>query len=149
MAVISLVLLLAGCGGGEGTTAQLSKAQFIKQGDKICAAAAEKATQALKAAAGDLKPGELFSSAEAEKIVRTQTLPAMQSAAQRLTQLATRTGEKKAEEIAATLEDGVKQAMKEPRQVLVPVESHGALADAIRKGREMAGAYGFEHCTEI
>jgi len=147
--MLSLVLLLAGCGGGESTTAQLSKTQFIKQGDKICAAASEQAAQALKAAAKDLKPGETFTPQEAEEIVRTQTLPAMESAAQQLTQLATQTGEKKAEEVAVTIKDGVKKAMKHPRQVLVPVESHGALADAVRRGREMAEAYGFEHCTEI
>ena len=102
--MLSLVLLLAGCGGGESTTAQLSKTQFIKQGDKICAAASEQAAQALKAAAKDLKPGETFTPQEAEEIVRTQTLPAMESAAQQLTQLATQTGEKKAEEVAVTLE---------------------------------------------
>jgi hypothetical protein len=149
MAAVGLALLLGGCGDSESTTVQLTKARFIERGDKICAAATESATQAVKAAAKNLEPGEAFTTAEQEKILRTKTLPAMQSAARQLTQLATRTGEEKAEEVAAELEDGIEKAIENPRQVLVPVESHGELADKVRMGREMAKDYGFERCTEI
>jgi hypothetical protein len=144
MALVLLGLIVAGCGGGgdsETTASQLSKAEFIKEGEKICKAVQVDRRSELKEVTKDLNPGEVLPVSRQEELLADIVLPKLQSAADQLDELASRTNDPKAAAYVAELEAGIEASEKNPTKALK--------ANPFIAVGETAKAYGFEECATL
>jgi hypothetical protein len=140
------VLAIAGCGsGGTETSASLTKAQYIKQADKLCRKENKERIAILNAFAKEhhVGPGEQLSKSLFAELTTTQLLPLIQRQADRLRKRETPSDAK--EEVAsilAALEAAVHQAEAKPLSVLGNPES-----SPFARPRKMAKSFGFTICA--
>jgi hypothetical protein len=140
---ILIVLLLAGalagasgCGGGDSTSASLTKKQFIAKADKICE---EEEREQLELAAKYLKknPG-----AEEEDMIIPAGLPPLQKQTERIKTLPAPEGdEAKIEAIMKAFEKALKDAEANPQDVLT------AASNPFKEADKLAEKYGFTNCA--
>jgi hypothetical protein len=137
-------LLAAGCGGGDGggdqTAAEpLSKAEYIAQGDQICAEGTLKITEeAQKALSGTP------SSEDAQQFVQDVLVPTFRELADDLRALPPPPGdEQTTAAIYDALEEGLDALAADPAVFLEP-HTGGVFDQANR----LAQAYGFKQCGE-
>lgn len=138
-------LIVAGCGGGEdATTASIGKAQFITKADAICAAGSEQ-TQA-----------DLAAYLKQEKLTLNENQTEEESAA--LIAILVKNVEKEVQSIRAlgvpsgddsqvgailaALEEGAKEAEKDPQAVV-----QGEV-NVLGKAGELAKEYGLQACGQ-
>jgi hypothetical protein len=145
--VLAIAALAAGCGSsGDSTetTAALSKAEFIKQGDAIC----EKGSKQIEGEAEEFaeennidtsKPTEK----QQEEVIATVVAPALRNQADELSELGAPEGEEgKAAAILDALEAGAEELEDDPGTLL----EKGA--DPLGKANELATKFGFKACGQ-
>jgi hypothetical protein len=143
-ALMAVAAFVAGCGGGDSdsTTATLTKAAFIKQGDAICA----KATKESEAEAEEFADENGFKLEKAteeqlEEAITDVLVPSLNKQAEELDALGAPAGdEEQVEEIVTSLEDAAGEVEDDPNSVLT--------GKALKKPSQLAKSYGFKVCGE-
>ena len=133
---------LAGCGGGSDTTqsATLTKAEYVKQADQVCAKT-EGRQRALLTKFQKENRNIGSGQAATEKMISVAALPPMEEQIQDLSQLPPPDKEAaKAKAYLKELEKGLKIAEKEPGTLLLN-------PGAFTKSEEAARAFGFKTCA--
>jgi hypothetical protein len=142
---LAIGLLAAGCGGGGGgDTASISKAEFVKKANSICARTGKQVTSqfaAFVASYGGKEPeGDALKAAQ-KKIVETILAPNKRSEIEQLRKIGTPTdGEAQVESIVGGLERGIEEAEAQP--TLAVTGKVKSFVDAERQ----AGEYGLTGC---
>ena len=161
---LAIVALLAGCGGGSedsstasggNSTAQadsvndassdapaLSKAEFIKQGDEICADAAKTFAEGVVKFMSEsgVSENDDLSDEQEEEVITDVILPAYSTMGQELGELGPPKGEEEdVAEIVGGFEDVVADAEEDPSDV---IGGDDPFADAKAKAKE----FGLEIC---
>ena len=141
-----LVVLVAGCGGGEEDpdqfspvdTEPLSKVEFLRQADEIC-----HSTEArIEAAADDLVTDrDEPEPSEVERIALSLVVPALESEVRAIRALGPPEGdEREVEEILLATERGIAAIERDPRGLLDGVPA------PLRSAQGLAEAYGSQQC---
>lgn len=140
-ALLASLLLLAGCGSGgtsSETAAALTKAQYVKQADAICAKVEKRQLKLV----GAFQKLHLKQSPSSElKLVRFAGIPPLDTQAEELAALSPPTTEaKEASAFIKAFEAGVAEAEKNPG-LLLKINQ-----DPFAKARALASSYGFKVC---
>ena len=151
--VLAIAIVAAGCGsGGDSTTgggdssesaSSLTKAEFIKQADAICA----KGNEAVSAEAEEFAEEneidtEKPTTAQQEEVVSDVVAPAIREQAEKIDELGAPSGEEdEVAEIVAAVESGADEAEASPDSI---VEGKGG--GPFEEANELADAYGLKVC---
>lgn len=147
------VALVAGCGGGGDTSSSgsessdggssLTKAEFIKQADKICVQGNESVgTEAEEFAEENDIDIEKPTTAQQEEVVGDVVAPAIREQAEKIDELGAPSGEEdEVAEIVAAVESGADEAEASPNTI---VEGKGD--GPFKEANELADAYGLKVC---
>lgn len=145
--LLLIVTLAAGCGSsssGSGNGApSLTKAEFIKQGDAICARGQEKFAGEVEAFTKKkkLNPSGPLSKAQQEELIRAVFVPSLQAQADELEKLGVPSGEEdQADALVEELHGALSEAEDDPSVLIGPPS--GSLV----KAAALAKQYGFKVC---
>jgi hypothetical protein len=127
-ATFAIALILAGCGGSDSTASSLTKAQFIKQADAICA----KTDKAVLAAISEAGVGE--------RKVLIAGLQPVQKEAEEISALGAPSGD---EEAIAAIVAGIEAAVRKAENTSLP-----AAKGAFAKVDALSAKYGFDDCAK-
>jgi hypothetical protein len=142
--VVALAAVAAGCGGGDGGDDEaLTKAQFIKQADKICKRISEKNKAELQAFVQKVQ-GEGGLENSGADLGRQVMLPNFETKVEELNDLgAPNEGEAQITAWFEALEDTAEEAQRDPNILI----GFAASADSpLVKANRIAREYGFEEC---
>jgi len=145
-ALAALALIIAGCGGGSDsteTTSSLTKAEFVKQGNAICAKGNEEIEEAFEEFGkehGFSKEKEP-SKAELEEAVETVLIPKISKEIESIRALGP--PDEEAEAVLDAAEEALEKGEEDPKQFLKE-ENAGPFAKANKLSRE----YGLTKCGE-
>ncbi len=143
---LALLLALAGCGNSSAkgggtvtgeTTATVTKKDFVKKGNAICARYESAKERQLEAA---YKQGESLTSARAEELITAIVIPLAAKMNKELGEVGLPVKERaKAEKVITEFQKGVKRAKADP----------GSAVDgtAFKRADETAAAYGMTSCV--
>jgi hypothetical protein len=142
--VMAIAIVAAGCGSGDDSTETvvLTKAEFIKQGDAICA----KGSKQIEDEADEFAEENDIdinnpSKGDQEEVIVTVVVPSLQTQADELSELGAPDGEEeKAEAMIAALEAGAEELEDEPGTLL---ENE---ADPLGGANKIAHEFGFKEC---
>ncbi len=141
MAVLA-VSFASGCGDSEDE-ASLTKAEFVKQGDKICKDNYAKREKFLLGYVEDIKAsGKQPPQAEQEDILVNELMPIFREQSEELSEIGlpeTETGQ--AEKILAAIEGAIEKVEQEP-DVAIKQGTGVQFAEA----EKMAAEFGFKYC---
>lgn len=142
LGVFAIALVGAGCGGGDDSTSSgLSKAQFVKQGDAICAKAETKKNSDLETAFKEgSKGGKPLSKSFERQLVIEVALPPIVTMTEELAALGAPDGD--GEAIVSAFEDGISAIEDDPGSVLDG-------SNPFEEADQLAGQYGFKACAEV
>lgn len=142
--LVALGALVAGCGGGDDsdTTATLTKAEFIKQGDRICKEAEKQSeTEAEEFAEENGFTFDKAGKEQIEEAVSEVFVPNLEQQAEDLDVLGAPEGdEKQVEEIIVSLEDAAGEIEDDPGLVFE--------GRVLKEASKLAEDYGFKVCGE-
>jgi maltose-binding protein MalE len=141
--VLALAALVAGCGSssGDSTTASLSKAEFIKQGDAICQKGNKEIETGFEAFMKENGIKGEPSKAQGVEISETVLIPSIETQSEELRALGAPSGEEG--EISAmldALDEGVEEAEEDPEALLA------SESDPFGPANKMASEYGLKVC---
>lgn len=147
--VMAIAIVAAGCGSSSedstDTVVVLTKTEFIKQGDAICA----KGSKQIEAEADEFaKDNNVDTSnptkAEQEEVIETVVAPALQTQADELSALGAPNGEEDTTAaIVDALESGAEELEENPASLL---ESKGP--GPLDEANELANEFGFKKCGQ-
>jgi hypothetical protein len=138
-----IALVVAGCGGGDSSTAagSISKEEFIAKADSICKRGTERIQAALAVALKNQPNITKVTKGEQEKIVITKMVPSVSREAKELRALGVPDGDdEKVDAMITALEEGVETAERDPQAVTKSSDAIFGIASRI------AGEYGAEAC---
>jgi hypothetical protein len=148
-ALAALALIVAGCGGGSDsteTTGSLSKAEFVKQGNALCAKGSKEIEEGFEKFGkehGFSKKNEP-SKAELEEAVETVLIPRIHKEIEGIRALGVPAEEgAEAEAVLDAAEEALEKGEEDPKAFLKK-ESEGPFAKANKLSRE----YGLTKCGE-
>jgi hypothetical protein len=144
VAALAIAILVAGCGGGGSGAPVLSKAEFIEQGDEICADAEAELEDEINDYGHDLHIDEVTGPNRKQElgIVTDVILPRFKALAGELGELGPPEGEEaQVGEIVEGLEEVVTRAEADPRVVIGGANPFEAVS-------EKAAKFGFKVCGE-
>jgi len=138
--VLAVALVAAGCGGGS--SAPLTKAELIKEGNAVCSNGSEQikteAAEFLKE--NHINRREVLGTAQYRELTETVVTPTLQQETEEIRALGAPNGEEKeVNALLDALEQGIKNAEKYPNDIFKRAE---ALAEANKKANE----YGLKEC---
>lgn len=137
-ALAALSLIIVGCGGGD-STASLTKAQYVKQGNAICKKGEEERTALLQSATENVN--REFTDAEKEKVVTTVFVAPYRQTIEKLKALPSPEGEEeKTEAIVKAMEKGVKELEADPLKGLEDISQ-------FEEPNKLASGYGLDNCV--
>ncbi|MGC1166548.1 MAG: hypothetical protein WA862_10610 [Solirubrobacterales bacterium] len=144
--VMAIAAVVAGCGGSDDSTETvvLTKAEFIEQGDAICAKGSKQIEEEADefAADNDIDTSNP-SKEEQEEVITTVVAPALQTQADEITELGAPDGEEeRVTAIIEALEAGAQELEDEPGALL---ESEG---DPLGEANKLANEFGFKECGQ-
>lgn len=147
MTLVLLAAVVAGCGGGDDTSSEtsaaLTKAEFIKQADAICA----KGEKALEGEAEEFAEEndvdvEKPTKAQQEEVIADVVAPGVRKQAEEIADLGAPEGdEESVEAIVEAVETGSDELESDPAKLL---EGDNPLGE----GSKLAREYGLEECGE-
>jgi hypothetical protein len=145
--VMAIAIVVAGCGSSDDTTettAELTKVEFIKQGDAICKKGSDQIEEEVDTFAEENDVDtENPSKEDQEEVIAEVVTPSLQTQADELGQLGAPSGEE--DEVAAiieALEAGAEELENDPASLLT--EGAGPLDEA----NQLATEFGFKECGE-
>lgn len=142
--VVAIVAVVAGCGGdSDSDSSSLTKAEFVKEADAICAKG-EKSIEdgAEEFAEENDVDTENPTKAQQEEVIVDVVAPGIRSQAEEIDALgAPSSDEDKVEAIVAAVEEGADELEDDPAQL---IEGDNPLA----KGSKLAKEFGLEVCGE-
>lgn len=146
VALLGVVAVLAGCGGGSSTSngseASLTKAQFVKKGDQICERNYTRREQVLAGYLAKAEKEGQLPLAKQEEVLVDQIMPIFREESEQLNELGLPTSEtQKAEEILKGLEAAIAAVESEPDVAL----TKGTRVQ-FAAVENLAHSYGFEFC---
>jgi hypothetical protein len=139
---MAIAIVAAGCGSSSDTTVVLTKTEFIKQGDAICA----KGGKQIEDEADEFaKENNVDTSKEdQEEVIATVVAPVLQTQVDEISELGAPSGEEDTTAaIVEALADGAEELEENPASLL---ESDGA--GPLDKAKELAGRFGFKVCGQ-
>ena len=148
---IPVVLALAAAGCGEKdesaatitTTTALTKAQFLRDANKICKTEGDKVERASKQFFADAPAGKEPPPAEIEKFGEKSVYPAIQSTIDRIKALGAPAGdEDTVNAYLAALQAGLDKLKQNPEQL-----AEGGSAPAFEQADKLAADYGLDDCV--
>jgi len=149
-AVAAVALVAAGCGGDDSTTdstASLTKAEFLKQGNAICAAGNKTLDRGFEQFAKENKDSNLSknkkpSEAELEEISEAVLIPGISKQVEELRGLGAPEGDEgEVDELLSNAEEALEEVEEDPSALS---EENGAFAEVNKEARE----YGLTVCGE-
>jgi hypothetical protein len=145
VAAAVLVMLVAGCGGGDETTDEtvtLTKAEFIKQGDAICKKGNDQSEEEAEEFAEENGfTLEKASNEQLEEAVAEVLVPSLNQQAEEIDALGAPEGdEEKVEEIVVSLEGAADEIEDDPSLVFD--------GEVLEEPEKLAQDYGFKVCGE-
>lgn len=143
--VVALAVFVGGCGGGGDEEETLTKAQYVKQGSKICAKEGEKMGDDLTAYGKkhDLSNSKV-SEEETAKVMEAVIFPGFEAEIEGLQELPPPEGEEeKVEAMVADFESGLEKGAEDPANFFANENSEfGKATDALEK-------YGVKGCGTL
>jgi hypothetical protein len=146
--VVAIAVIAAGCGSSSDesteTTAALTKAEFIKQGDAICEKCNKHDEAEFESFAKEHELSEKKepTKAQQEELVTDVVLPSISKQAEELRELGVPSGDEDAVNgILDGLDEAIEKAEDAPTLVL---EGQGPFVDVNKQAKE----YGFEVCGQ-
>ena len=147
----AIALLVAGCGSSDNgttdtTTASLTKAEFLKQGNAICAAGNKKLEAGFESFGKEhnLSEKKEPTEAEFEELAETVLVPGVQSQVEGLRALGTPEGDEgELDELLTSAEEAVEEVEEEPQLI---AEENGE--EPFSTVNKEARAYGLTTCGE-
>jgi hypothetical protein len=145
--VLAIALIAAGCGGGDdttSTTAALTKAEFLKQGNQIC----REGNKEINAGFGEfLDKNHLHkkepTKAQKEEVAETVVLPGIAKQVEGVAGLEPPSGEEdKVDAIVESAEESLEKAEEDPA-AFVSEEGNDVFAET----NKLASAYGLTACA--
>jgi hypothetical protein len=149
--VLAIAVIAAGCGSSssEESTSSLTKAEFIKRGDAICAKANKENEAEFEEFAKEhnLSKNKEPSEAVQEEVATTVLLPSVSKQLEDIRALGAPSGEEEqVDEILETVEGEVEEGEEEPSSLLGAEEEEEVSPFA--EGNKMAREYGFKVCGQ-
>lgn len=142
MGILLVTAAVAGCGGG-GTTA-LTRAEFRKQADAICASREAEKNKALTAALERLGREHKQSQRDQEKLISTVAVPPIAQMTDELSGLGAPEGEEaKVEAMVAAFEEELEKVEADPAGAVTGKVGFFEKADKLAKG------FGLKACALI
>jgi hypothetical protein len=148
LASVALVLLVAGCGGGDSApeASEASKAAFIKKADAICRRGYERMQDDLaplfKNRQRALQILKHPSKADYEAVIDKVLIPNLSREVKEIRALGAPSGdEDRVEEILVAFEEGIETAENDPQAARNSSEAIFGI------GKRLAGEYGLEVCS--
>ena len=150
-AVVAVAILVAGCGSGSDstsseTTSSLTKAEFVKQGNAICAMGSKEINEGFEKFANEngFSEKKQPSKAELEEGIESIVIPGVRKEIEGIRALGIPAEEgAEAEAVLDAAEEGLKKGEEDP-SLLAKEESAGPFAKANKLSRE----YGLTKCGE-
>lgn len=140
---IAVAAMVGGCGGSDDDT--IAKAEYVKQGNAICAKAVADRNVAVQAAvkkeeAGPGKPDEAFS----EELVIDVALPPLTQMTDELAALSDPDpGADEAAAIVGSFETGIEEVEDDPARVVK------GTVDPFKDAKEQAAKFGLKACSNV
>jgi hypothetical protein len=146
---LAIALVAAGCGGGSSnstSTASISKAEFEKKGNAICAKGKLRVKRdALKFAAEHHLLKQRPSEAQVKEIAETVVIPGIQRQVNELRALGAPAGEEQqVEETLEAIEEGLEEVKQDPTSAFKSEKEIPAFA----KATKLSEGLGLETCGE-
>jgi hypothetical protein len=149
-ALMAVALIAAGCGSSDDSTtdstASLTKAEFLKQGNAVCAAGNKKLEAGFESFAkeNNLKENKKPTDAQFEELAETVLVPGVQGQIDGLRALGTPEGDEgELDELLTSAEEVVEEVEEEP---LLIAEENGE--EPFATVNQEASAYGLTTCGE-
>jgi hypothetical protein len=146
---VLLALPVAACGEKDEsgaistTTTSLTKAQFLREADKICKQSDDKIERASKQFFADAPPNKEAPPAEIEKFGEQTVFPTIQDEIDRIRGLGAPAGdEEQVNAILSAAEDGLDKLEQDASQL-----AKGGTASAFEQAQKLSGAYGLDQCA--
>jgi hypothetical protein len=136
------LLALAACGGSGETTPALTKAEFIAQGDEICAKGDEEGQEQSNefAEENDIDV-ESPTEAQKEEVVLDILVPVLSEEAEKLGELGPPEGEEaEVEAMISALENAAEELEEEPQRAFSAADT------PLKEASKLAKEFGFETC---
>jgi hypothetical protein len=147
-AVVAIAMIAAGCGSSDDntdSTGSLTKAEFVKQGNAICAKGNKEIEEGFEefAKENNLPKNKRPSQAQLAEAVEEVVLPAVNEQVESIRALGLpKEGGKEADEVLAAAEQGIEKGEEDPARLAS--EKNDPFAEANKKARE----FGLTKCGE-
>ncbi|HEY5051839.1 MAG TPA: hypothetical protein VII45_00345 [Solirubrobacterales bacterium] len=148
--VLTIALIVAGCGSSSDSstdsTASLTKAEFVKQGNAICAAGNKQIETGIESFAkqNHLSESKPPTEAQAAEIAETVLVPSVSGQLEEIEALGVPRGEEdQVDAIFAAVEGAIEKAEEDPSVLL---SEKGA--SAFTKANQLSREYGLTVCGE-
>jgi len=141
--VVALAAIVGGCGGGDEEQS-LTKAEFIKQGDKICKTSSDEILAGYQTFTKQHKIKEFPSRVQGYEITEQIFIPSVEKRLEALRALNPPPGDQKTvEAIWAPAEEGVEVGREDVKKVFTKGDT------PFDKSNKLAKKYGFKVCGTI
>jgi hypothetical protein len=147
-ALAAITMIAAGCGGGgdsSSDSSSLTKAEFLKQGNAICAKGNKEINEGFEEFAKENGFSEKKQPSEAQltEVIETVVLPKVRGQVEGIKALGAPSGEEaQVEAITDAAEEALEKGEEEPAALA------SEKADPFTKANEKASAYGLVKCAE-
>jgi hypothetical protein len=146
-ALVALAAIVAGCGSDDDsdTTASLTKTEFIKQADAICAKSEKQVSTEFEdfAKENDIPLDKEPSEEQSEELVEEVLIPSVQDQADGIRDLGLPSGdEDRVEAMLDALDEAIEEAEDDPAALFA------SGSDPFAKANKLASDYGLEVCGQ-
>jgi len=145
-ALAAFAMLVAGCGSGgdsSESTSSLTKAEFVKQGNAICAKGNKEIQEGFEEFEQEVGSQKQPTKAQLTEAIETIVLPAVRNQVEGIQELEPPSGEEaKVEAITDSAEEALEEGEEDPASLT------SEKADPFAKANEMANEYGLTKCGE-